>query len=335
MDLDRNEILCDPEMANKMHLPQKQYHKLYKAVAPFCRRPNADANGENAASAFPMAPPPDVNIDEHVVTLAEMTEEAVASAISSIKGAFLRFFVSMMAKYQDVMVVPLSHIQQPAAIDFFDVRKWTSRFSGSCGDFLQMFTGSQTFTQWLEQRLAPRDSPLLEVVFFNEHIDAKLMRSAKTKLFTKQSTPLLATGEMPEKGYNGLLVPAAVRTVYNASMIAARPVRAQQQVGLLVLLGSGMQESEPLEVEEIEATLKREFARNLLWSRVDVGAALLVHICPWPSAGNTQLQPFAGALPRAHVPTPETLHLSSLLTCPDCGRCRERTREHVGPSHDA
>ena len=206
----------------------------------------------------------------------------------------------MMAKYQDVMVVPPSHIQQPAAIDFFDVRKWMSRFSGSCGDFLQMFTGSQTFTQWLEQRLAPRDSPLLEVVFFNEHIDAKLMRSAKTKLFTKQSTPLLATGELPEKGYNGLLVPAAVRTVYNASMIAARPVRAQQQVGLLVLLGSGMCESEPFEVEEIEAMLKREFARNLLWSRVDVGAALLVHVCPWTSAGNTQLHPFAGTRPNLH-----------------------------------
>eukprot|EP00966_Prymnesium_polylepis_P020910 481543-Prymnesium_polylepis.1 len=164
VDLDRNEILCDPEVANKMHLPQKQYHKLYKAIAPFCRRPNADAdaNGENAASAFPMAPPPDVNIDEHVVTVAEMSEEAVASAISSIKAAFLRFFVSIMAKYQDVMIVPPSHIKLPAAIDFFDVRKWMLRFSGSCSDWLEMFTAGQSFTQWLEQRLAPRDSPLLE-----------------------------------------------------------------------------------------------------------------------------------------------------------------------------
>ena len=23
-----------------MHLPQKQFHKLYKAIAPFCRRPS-------------------------------------------------------------------------------------------------------------------------------------------------------------------------------------------------------------------------------------------------------------------------------------------------------
>eukprot|EP00966_Prymnesium_polylepis_P289339 6683739-Prymnesium_polylepis.1 len=78
-------------------------------------------------------------------------------------------------------------------------------------------------------------------------------------------------------------------------MIAARPVQSQQQVGLLVLLGSGMQEGEPEEVAEIEATLKREFARNLLWSRVDIGAALLVHICPWMSSGSAQLQPLAGA----------------------------------------
>ena len=318
VDLDRNEILCDPEVANKMHLPQKQYHKLYKAVAPFCRRPNADAdaNGENAASAFPMAPPPDVNIDEHVVTVAEMSEEAVGSAISSIKAAFLRFFVSIMAKYQDVMIVPPSHIKLPAAIDFFDVRKWMLRFSGSCSDWLEMFTAGQSFTQWLEQRLAPRDSPLLEVVFFNENIDAKLMRSAKTKLFTKQSTPLLATGELPESGYNGLLVPAAVRTVYNASMIAARPVQSQQQVGLLVLLGSGMQEGEPEEVAQIEATLKREFARNLLWSRVDIGAALLVHICPWMSSGSAQLQPLAGV--SIHITRNLFSHFAKHTFCPFC-----------------
>jgi hypothetical protein len=40
-----------------MHLPQRQYHKLYKAVAPFCRRLNTDDGmSSEVASAFPMAP---------------------------------------------------------------------------------------------------------------------------------------------------------------------------------------------------------------------------------------------------------------------------------------
>ena len=32
--------------------------------------------------------------------MAEMTDEAVAEAIRTVKAAFLRFFVSLMAKYQ-------------------------------------------------------------------------------------------------------------------------------------------------------------------------------------------------------------------------------------------
>ena len=63
------------------------------------------------------------------------------------------------------------------------------------------------FSQFLEQRLAPSDTPELEVCFFNESIDAKLMRSAKTKFFSKHATPLLTTGMMPPGGYGGLLVP--------------------------------------------------------------------------------------------------------------------------------
>ena len=38
VDLDANAILCDPALANLMHLPQKQYHKLYKAIVIFCRQ---------------------------------------------------------------------------------------------------------------------------------------------------------------------------------------------------------------------------------------------------------------------------------------------------------
>ena len=55
--------------------------------------------------------------------------------------------------------------------------------------------------------LAPADKPELEVVFFNESIDAKQMRSAKTQLkaqlFAKQATPLLSTGTMHPLGYRG------------------------------------------------------------------------------------------------------------------------------------
>ena len=95
------------------------------------------------------------------------------------------------------------------------------------------------------------------MVFFNESIDAKLMRSAKTKLLlTKGTTPLLSTGQMPSAGYLGSLVPAQVRTVYNASMIAARPVRQQQQVALLLVMGSGLHEDGHATVADFEQRLK-------------------------------------------------------------------------------
>lgn len=235
-----------------MHLPQRQYHKLYKAVAPFCRRLNTDDGmSSEVASAFPMAPPPDDDAGAADATsLVEMSDEAVKEAISKIKAAFLRFFVSMMADYQKVTIaVPPSHrhvtphlaphliphptthpshaqlmivpqysaeLKLPSALDFFDLKKWISRFSlekvekGSKDfkvDWVEMFAQGQAFTQWLEQRLAPADKPELEVVFFNESIDAKQMRSAKTQLkaqlFAKQATPLLSTGTMHPLGYRG------------------------------------------------------------------------------------------------------------------------------------
>ena len=261
-------------------------------MRPFCRPQSADAASE-AANAFPMAPPPDAFEEGEVrVTLAEMSEEAVEGAIATIKAAFLRFFASLMAKYQDYMVVPPSEIYMPAAVDFFDLPRWMTRFSGPCTDWLSMFAASQSFTEFFEVRLAPPDAPVLDVVFFNELVDAKLARSAKTRLFAKHSTPLLTTGEMPPGGYGGQLVPPAVRTVYNASLIAARPVQAQQQVGLLLVLGSGLQENEPELVGTFAASLKQEFARNLLWSRVDVDAALLPHVVPWRSVGAEHHQHF-------------------------------------------
>ena len=305
VDLDENAVYCDQSLAACMHLPQKQYAKLYKAVAPFCRPANTNSGGDgNAASAFPMAPPPDA--DDAVAQgsqqpLSEWSDEAVSDAIRTIKAAFLRFFVSVMLRYQELMVVPPSEIKLPAATDFFDYRRWQKSFSLPQGaEWLEMFAGSQSFTQFFEQRLAPRDVPELEVCFFNESIDAKLMRSVRTKLFAHHSTPLLTTGTMPSGGYAGHLVPPAARTVYNASMIAARPTRSQQQVALLLVLGSGIQEAgtgggaAPAPggavgggiASGLQATLKQEFARNLLWSRVDVGAALLLHVCPWASAAS-------------------------------------------------
>ena len=254
VDLDENAIMCEPSLAAKMHLPQKQFHKLYKAIAPYCRPPSvetAGVPGGNASSAFPMAPPPDLAAEEHRsqgLSVSEMSEAQVVEAIATIKAAFLRFFVSMMMKYQDLMVVPPADIHQPSAVDFFDLKKWSSRFSGPCTEWLDMFASSQAFTQFLEQRLAPRDVPLLEVCFFNESIDAKLMRSKTSKFFGKHATPLLTSGVMPAHGYSGPLVPAAVRTVYNASMIAARPTRSQQRAGLLLVLGSGLQEHDQAQV---------------------------------------------------------------------------------------
>ena len=323
VDLNTNALMCNSDLAARMHLPQKQFHKLYKAVAPFCRGPNMDAAGANVSSAFPMAPPPDADValGHGDMTLAEMTDAIAMEATRKVKAAFLRFHVSMMANYQDLMIVPPSNIKVPAGTDFFDVRKWAMRFtfSGNYTDWLHMFASSQTFTQFLEQRLAPRDSPELEVCFFNESIDAKLMRSMKTKLFGKHMTPLLTTGEMPTAGYGGPLVPAHCRTVYNASMIAARPVQAQQQVALLLLLGSGIQQASSRPAGEFVSTLKDEFIRNLLWSRVNIGAALLPHVCPWRSAGNEYHQMLKR---KCSIPYPGPSHLP--VTQP-----RLHTREHL------
>ena len=61
------------------------------------------------------------------------------------------------------MLVPPADISLPSAVDFFDLKRWTHRFSGPCVEWLEMFAQSQSFTQFLEQRLAPRDSPELEV----------------------------------------------------------------------------------------------------------------------------------------------------------------------------
>ena len=225
----------------------------------------------------------------------------------------------LQVRYQDYMLVPPSEIKLPSAVDFFDYKRWEARFSGPCAEWLQMFTMTQSFTQFLEVRLAPRDTPELDVVFFNESIDAKQMRSAKARLLRKHATPLLTTGEMPPGGYVGHLVPPAVRTVYNASMIAARPTKSQQQVGVLLILGSGLQESHPEQVATFVDAIKQEFARNLLWSRVDVGAALLPHVVPWASHGHEwhtgyQKQGMEQMV-RARRPVPAPAPLARALRC--------------------
>ena len=63
VDLDKNEVLCGEAQAQAVVLPQKPYAKLYKALLPYCRAPNTEeGTSGNAASAFRMAPPPDVEV---------------------------------------------------------------------------------------------------------------------------------------------------------------------------------------------------------------------------------------------------------------------------------
>ena len=54
------------------------------------------------------------------------------------------------------------------------------------------------------------------------------------------SPPL--TPHLQPHPFAGELVPSASRTVYNASMIAARPQQKQQKLALLLVLGSGIAE---------------------------------------------------------------------------------------------
>ena len=301
VDLDQGTISCDPVAADAMRLPQKAYHKLYKALAPYCRPPNADAsNVTNAMSAFPMAPPPDVEADSgRSSSFDELTDEEITAVVAKIKAAFLRFFVSLMVKYQELMILPSAAVKQPAALDFFDLRRWLSRYghNGGCDEWLETFARSQAFNQWLEQRLFPSRRPDLEVVFFNEQIDAKVMRSTKGKLFNKAATPLLSTGQMAEGGYVGDLVPEKVRTVYNASLISARPLQSQQQVALLLFLDvdafKPTQKDDAPITQQYTDRLKQEFARLLIWSRIDIAAALRIHVCEWTSAAKNLQIPFS------------------------------------------
>ena len=57
-----------------------------------------------------------------------------------------------------------------------------ARFSGACNQWLQMFARSQSFTQWLEVRLAPADEPDLEVVFFNEARNTHSITSSASRM---------------------------------------------------------------------------------------------------------------------------------------------------------
>ena len=64
------------------------------------------------------------------------------------------------------MIVPQysAELKLPSALDFFDLKKWISRFSlekvekGSKDfkvDWVEMFAQGQAFTQWLEQARGP------------------------------------------------------------------------------------------------------------------------------------------------------------------------------------
>jgi hypothetical protein len=117
VDLDSAAIVCDPELAASIRLPQKQYNKLYKAIAPFCRpAPGGDTGRAfNAAWAFPMAPPPDVEIDASPGSVSDMTDAEVAASARRVKAAFLRFFVSLTVRYQELMILPPSRCIPPFA----------------------------------------------------------------------------------------------------------------------------------------------------------------------------------------------------------------------------
>ena len=63
----------------------------------------------------------------------------------------------------------------------------------------------------------------------------------------RQTAPAAAHLHLPSPPltphpFAGELVPSASRTVYNASMIAARPQQKQQKLALLLVLGSGIAE---------------------------------------------------------------------------------------------
>jgi len=218
VDLDAGLLTCDLCLAQQIYLPQKQYQALHKVITPFCRRPCCSPDGSRAATAFPMAPPPESAVGTARRTLADMSEEEVISAVSTIKGAFLQFLVSLMWRYQELMVVPPVTVNQPSAIDYFDIKRWKARFSSRCSDWLGMFATSQAFTQWLEQRLMPSPLTELHVTFFNEALDSKDCRKPMTKF--RKSHSMSSIGSSCSSSRE--LVPADVHAHYRAKIVAQK-----------------------------------------------------------------------------------------------------------------
>jgi len=211
------------------------------------------------------------------------------AAVRVVKGAFLRFFAALFEKLPDLFVMPPASMSARAVpADFFDDERLVSSCPEASRDWLGLLLHSQAFTEFLHDRLTG-DGSRVDIAFFDESIDAKRNRSRR--VLTKRPTPLLAAGHVPA-GYRGRPPPRPVRLTYESLCEAAgranRPAPATR-VGVLVVAGGGLAKDKGRYGSTLAAftdQLRREFARDLLWTRLaDAASGMAVVTVSWHSAG--------------------------------------------------
>mmetsp|Transcript_31206 Transcript_31206/g.78017 ORF Transcript_31206/g.78017 Transcript_31206/m.78017 type:complete len:827 (-) Transcript_31206:197-2677(-) len=317
--LDNNTVLLDQALYSKLRLPSKARRKLMRKLARVCRPPGpvhepsiaegddledapataADLGASSGSvvgvhgrlvSAFQLPPHPDEEEDlgGYDSDGTEAGEGAGGElspllAVRMVKGAFLRFFTSLLEKLPELYVMPPANVSARAvALDFFDEDRLLSSVPEHCREWLGMLLKSQAFAEFVHDRLT-NDGSRLDIAWFNESVDAKYNRSRR--VFSKRATPLLTTGRLPD-GFSSRVPPQPVRAMYARLCAAAGRERPSPSTRLAVLVvgappGKGRAANAlPIFVEQ----LRKEFARELLWTRLsDAPSGLVFHTVAWTS----------------------------------------------------
>ena len=93
-----------------------------------------------------------------------------------IRSAFLRFFVSIFRAYDKF--VPSKNSDK--GFDRVGFMKESNHLNSECHEYMSFLLTSQMFERFIEERVVNENDP--EIRFFNESINAKMNRSAKSGL---------------------------------------------------------------------------------------------------------------------------------------------------------
>lgn len=173
VSLDRNQISRRGGQAAPPAYPEKQRVKLIAKL---------QLHAAVFRAAVERRPPP-------AGSLLRCT--ATALDAGAVRGAFLRFWVSLLLKYHGFLIFtrPDAELRASGCLGAFDVARFVLDNPKDARPFLQKLCSTQLFEDFLSRRLLPRPHDL-GAVLFEEHLQAKLNRS--TRLFgRKMETPFL------------------------------------------------------------------------------------------------------------------------------------------------